>query len=821
MIATKPVHRSRNLPNNYFAPWDVLVRRILLIAIATFSLFCSSYNFAKAQSNQNSPLGTVLSGVSFSTSEQPFLNIFKTGQGWETYNSMGADTGEEVALYQHFLDANGNPTIIAPGGAYQFTQAGTVLLRVGPSGPSGNLYYPAGNYVFLYDGIGTFTFSDDFAGKPISSTPGRIVINVPGPTSAGTIIRITSTGSGSNYAKNFRLIYSPDSTAGTGGGTVVGVNGVGTNEALLNSGEIFNPTFISRISPFRTLRFVEWMTYNQNFQRNWSDRHLPSWQFYADSPTNATINGNCPNPDFCGMNDGVPAEVMFALCNKISADCWFNMPALAGDDYVTQFATLAHSSLNSNLKVYVEYANELWNQALCQASGTMTQSCLVQVSYLCAAAYGTACPYPSNFSTYQANTLYGQLRTIQVGALWKAAWGVDASRVIRVFGGWNGYTAYNSFWLSFSDPSHYSGTVASNVDALAVAPYFGYPVPNTFTLDQLFQEMMSGGLVSTANGGYPGGMIAQTLSWAATNYAIASSFGLPLISYEGGQTFVDYSHSDTTLQNLYAAANRDPRMGTAYTTYLNGWKSLGGTLFNNYKDVATISIWGYWGALENVLQTSSPKYDALTGFIVNNPCWWSGCSSTSATPTTTPSTVPPTTPTGLSASVAGTSQINTSWIQSSAGSNPVAGYNVFRNGSKVGTTGSTSYQDPGLSAGTTYTYAASAFDTAGNTSAQSSPVSATIPPSVALPSVTISSPTNGATIQKDRVHIVSSASDATGINSITITGDSRVLKICSSTTSCSTSWAASKGTHIVTATAVDKSGLQASTSVTILALSGN
>ena len=45
------------------------------------------------------------------------------------------------------------------------------------------------------------------------------------------------------------------------------------------------------------------------------------------------------------------------------------------------------------------------------------------------------------------------------------------------------------------DPSKFAGTAAANVDAFAIAPYFGYPVPDTFTLDQLFTEIMSGGLV--------------------------------------------------------------------------------------------------------------------------------------------------------------------------------------------------------------------------------------------------------------------------------------------------------------------------------------
>ncbi len=634
--------------------------------------------------SQSMPLGINLAGISYASSEQPFLNIFKTGQGWECYNSGGSDTGESVALYNNFLDAGGYPTTVNPGGPYSFTQVGTLLLRTG--GPTlGGLLYPAGKYVFLYDGTGTFTFSDDFSTSPISSTPGRIVIDVAIPTAAGTIIRITSTSAAPNNAKNFRLVYSPDSTAGIGGGTVVGVNGIGTNEALMNAGEIFNPTFISRISPFKTLRFMDWMATLSNFQKNWSDRHLPAWPFYADSPTNATINNNSPNPDFGGINDGVPAEVMFSLCNKIGADGWFNMPAIATDDYVTQFATLAHSTLAGGRKAYAEYANELWNQKLASASGTMLYTVEQQVSLLNLAinpqdVYGTVTgsisgttftvtsilsggPTPIVFSGQFASRLFGNdgthatvpatqvtgqlsgtaggagtyslnisqtlasttvtltgnsdfslnaefssIRCTQVGNLWKTAWGVDAGRVIALFGGWSGNNGYNVFWLSQTN-SNYSGTVASHIDALAVAPYFGYPVPNTFTLDQLFTEILTGG--TGAPGGYPGGMVKQALDFMTSNFSTAQANGVKMIGYESGQTLVDFSHSDTALQSLYAAGNRDPRMGTAYTIYYNGWKSAGGGVINHYNDIQQQTVFGFWGALENVLQTSSPKYNAL------------------------------------------------------------------------------------------------------------------------------------------------------------------------------------------------------------------
>jgi hypothetical protein len=57
----------------------------------------------------------------------------------------------------------------------------------------------------------------------------------------------------------------------------------------------------------------------------------------------------------------------------------------------------------------------------------------------------------------------------------------------------------------------------------------------------------------------------------------------------------------------------------------------------------------------------------------------------------------------------------------------VAGYRIYRNGSLVATSQATSYLDSGLSPQTTYTYAVSAYDAAGNVSALSAPVSATTP----------------------------------------------------------------------------------------------
>jgi chitodextrinase len=87
-------------------------------------------------------------------------------------------------------------------------------------------------------------------------------------------------------------------------------------------------------------------------------------------------------------------------------------------------------------------------------------------------------------------------------------------------------------------------------------------------------------------------------------------------------------------------------------------------------------------------------------------------------------TAPPSVPTGLTATVTSSSQINLTW-NASTDNVGVTGYNVFRGGAKIGTSATTSYFDSGLTASTSYTYNVSAFDAAGNTSAQSASATAT------------------------------------------------------------------------------------------------
>lgn len=91
---------------------------------------------------------------------------------------------------------------------------------------------------------------------------------------------------------------------------------------------------------------------------------------------------------------------------------------------------------------------------------------------------------------------------------------------------------------------------------------------------------------------------------------------------------------------------------------------------------------------------------------------------------TTSDVTAPSVPTNLAGSAASQSQINLSWT-ASTDDTAVSTYEVYRNGTQIGSTASTSYQDTGLAAGTAYLYSVLAKDASNNPSAQTSQVSVT------------------------------------------------------------------------------------------------
>lgn len=548
--------------------------------------------------NARSALGINVLSMNYYNDEQPFLNIFKTEgmsrstpDGWITHADSTWETHEEAYLQ---LDADGYPTTLVastadPNRPQHFNSVGVLLLRgLGNSNAGKGPPYRPGKYVVLYDGQGTLRYG--FDAKLISSSAGRDVIDVANPTPGGGIdLRITSTDPRhtGNHIRNIRVVKAEE-------------------ENLLKAGELFRPGYLKLMHKFAVIRLMQWLGIDDSGGAivNWSDRSMP-------------------NDGGWGSERGVPIEIAVQLCNAVSADCWLNVPHAANDDYITHMARLVHDLLGPHQKLYIEFSNEVWNSGYAQ--------------YGYAAAHGRALWPGSRVSDFDYNRNWFGMRTAQMCDTWKTIWRSDASRLVCVLGAQaaNPYTATQALDCPLWRGAERAPCASHNINAVAIAPYFGGSVPAAWTsqpdggLASLFAAMNSRGDRSIPAGGWLG----QISAFEAGYRQVLASYRLPLIGYEGGQTLVGFPafQNDSPMVKLFIAANRDPRMAAAYTAALNAWKANGGQVWALFADVGQPSQYGEWGALESFLDaelpsdSTPPKWRAIQTFIAANPCWWPGC----------------------------------------------------------------------------------------------------------------------------------------------------------------------------------------------------
>ncbi|MFM7086957.1 MAG: hypothetical protein ACKOXO_08215 [Cyanobium sp.] len=218
-------------------------------------------------------------------------------------------------------------------------QAATLLFR--DSGAA----YPAGRYVAEWDGSGEVRFGFDAQVVSTSRTSEgrtRALLDVT-PSDAGIQVRIEATDP-ADPIRNIHL-WMPD----YGGQSFVGQRW--QPGAAFSP---FHPLYLERLAPFGTLRFMAMQETNSTDITTWSQRRSVNAARQSSGP-----QGTASEP----LVNGMSVETMIALANALDADPWFNMPHQADDDFVRQFATTVRQQLEPGRKVYVEWANEIWNFA--------------------------------------------------------------------------------------------------------------------------------------------------------------------------------------------------------------------------------------------------------------------------------------------------------------------------------------------------------------------------------------------------------------------------------------------------------------------------
>ena len=479
-----------------------------------------------------------LSGIADWNTEHPFLDVLRLSRAWIS-QQQGKPWGQGPALE---VDNHGWVKRLDPG-----CYAETLVLTGG--------HAPSGHYLCLYEGEGEIEFGG--RGKVVARTSGSITVEVDGRKEA-TFLSIRKTNP-DNPIRNIRLLL-PDAKAS-------------------GKHDLFTPAFLDRWREFNTFRFMDWMETNGSKQRNWSDR-----------PTLA---------DATWSIKGVPVEVMVALCNQLKLNPWFCMPHLATDDYVRQFAKTVKRELDPELKVYVEYSNEVWNGIFGQHRYAEEQAKQLGLG-------------PKD-RPWEGAAMFHARRSAEVFQIWENAFS-GRERLVRVIA-WQ--AAGGAYW---SDNMLLGqGDTAKRCDALGIAPYISFmPGPGS---RKLKSEEVAQWTVEQVLDYVETNALPECLGWMKTQKAVADKYGLKLVCYEAGQHLVGVGggENNEALTRLLIAANHHPRMGMIYTKYLEAWRDLGGDLMCLFSSISADSKWGSWGLLEGADQASSSKFDAVKAWNQNNP----------------------------------------------------------------------------------------------------------------------------------------------------------------------------------------------------------
>ena len=263
------------------------------------------------------------------------------------------------------LDADGYPTTVPTGYSlycliYRSTPLSFMMKGISVYDMP---YQPSGLYTLSWEGTGVVSLGLDISMVPlaypvveVSRTSNSITYSVDcsGNTSTGV-----STSTKSCYGLTTTIPITDSQT-----GFVVAISstdpaGVGdyirniqlyetSNTALIESGEIFYPSFLDRLRDFKCLRFLDWTKTN-------------AYQSLT------TISGLTTITEVSWVNNNmVPYEVIINLCNTLQKDCWINLIPYStdGDAFYLYIANLFQTTLDSNLRLYIEYGNEQWNGGL-------------------------------------------------------------------------------------------------------------------------------------------------------------------------------------------------------------------------------------------------------------------------------------------------------------------------------------------------------------------------------------------------------------------------------------------------------------------------
>ncbi len=439
--------------------------------------------------------------------------------------------------------------------------------------------YPAGRYVLLYDGVGTFSF--DAGGEFVEdlSAPGRLVIDLAHHEN-GLRFTIESSQQG-DHVRNIRLMQEA------------------FEQVAAPTRPVFHPDYIGLIADLAgPIRVMDWLDTNVNQQVDWDDRRLPSRYTQALESS--------------GAERGVAWELLVALANESQRDLWICVPHRATADYIQRLAELLRDQLDPALRVWVEYTNEAWNDDFAAWHWIDSGQIRRQVDPR-ANTYDPDLTWQGNipegydsgsFSALATHARYGAFAS-RVFEIFEAVFGENEmgmqGRVVRVLAG------------HMSRPERLEEAIPEcpEFDVASIACYFS---PTSVDQDALVDL----GSAVTSEDVYEAislNRMPRQKSKMEGQVRALSRLGLshlPVIAYEGGQA-LNAPRSADDLHAVYLQMQREQRLADMYVEMIRSFQAIGldGLIAYNLDSGGWTN--GFWGHLQGSFddQGASQKWGAL------------------------------------------------------------------------------------------------------------------------------------------------------------------------------------------------------------------
>ena len=505
-------------------------------------------------------VGVDLGSISYYDTSYMWANVMEqsndqwmVGQESSTWNITGG-VSLPSGIAMPAFDSNGYP--IGLGGLAAQNYALYTMIFTNSAAE-----YPAGTYTLTFAGAGTVRIQN--GNQPTQSFTqsggSGTVFNVNIMDDSRGIIVVITSSDPSNYVRNISLVMP------------------GLQQTYQTNP--FNPKFLASLQPFSTIRFLGMMVPDFGSATTSDGQSGPLTWAESTPPTYFTQ----------AVQSGISVEYMVDLCNILHENMWVTMPVNADSEYVTNFAQYVEENLNPNLKVYVEYGNELWNWAY-------------SYSYNYVQAYANANNESHAYATADL--------TAACWSLWEQVYAGQTNRMVRVVTTQFANPSLLSQELtrliatsSPTDPDH-------GFDVVSGAAYFS-PDTSSYNASTTVGDIEAGMMADLA-----GAWRQQLQSFMATVASFEAQLGrpIPVDMYEGGVSLV--APSGASWWNAYIAAQSDSGMYGVINTFLDDLEEAGvaGIEYNEF--VGTATQYGEWGTMEYLGEPSSltPKYNALAGF---------------------------------------------------------------------------------------------------------------------------------------------------------------------------------------------------------------